>query len=54
MTKHNISNTKEVFKIKETFLNLKMDKIENIQKIINNPSKSKPKLNITMKGPSRK
>jgi len=27
--KHNISNTKEVLKIKETFLNLKADKIEN-------------------------
>lgn len=27
--KHNIFNTKEVLKIKETFLNLKADKIEN-------------------------
>ena len=54
VSKQNISTIKEVLKIKETFLNLKADKIENIQKIINNIDKSKPKLNMTIKGLSRK
>jgi len=53
-SKHNISNTKEVLKIKETFPNFETDKIKNIQKIINNSGKSKSKLNITMKGLFRK
>jgi len=53
-SKHNISNTKEVLKIKEIFPNLKVDKIENIQKIIKNFNKFKPKLNMIIKGPFKK
>ena len=49
-----LSNTKEILKIKEIFLNLQAKKIENIQKIINNDGKLKQKLNITMKSLSRK
>jgi len=47
-------NTREVLKIKETFLNLQVKKIENIQKIINGEGKPKPKINITIKSSSRK
>ena len=36
------------------FLNLQANKIENIQKIINNDSKPKPKLNIRTKNPFKK
>ena len=49
-----LSNTKEILRIKEIFLNLQAKKIENIQKIINNDGKLKQKLNITMKNLSRK
>jgi len=45
---------KEVLKIKETFSSLKADKINNIQKIIKENSKPKPRINMTTKGPSRK
>ena len=48
------TNIKEILKIKETFPNLHARKIENIQKVINNNSKPKPKLNMTMKDPLRK
>jgi len=48
------SNTKKILKIKETFPNLQAKKIENIQKIINNNSKPRPKLNTTTKSLSRK
>jgi len=48
------SNTKKILKIKETFPNLQAKKIENIQKIINNNSKPRPKLNMITKGLSRK
>jgi len=48
------TNIKEILKIKEAFLNLQAKKIENIQKVINNDSKPRPKLNMTMKGPLRK
>ena len=44
----------EILKIKETFLKLPVKKIKNIQIIINCNGKSKPKLNITTKGLSRK
>jgi len=43
------SNTKEILKIKKTFQNLQAKKNENIQKIINNNSKLRPKLNMTTK-----
>ena len=36
------------------FPNLQAKKIENIHKVINNNSKPKPKINMTMKGPLRK
>jgi len=48
------TNTKKILKVKETFLNLQGNKIKNIQKIINNDGKPKSKLNMTIKGPSRK
>ena len=48
------SSTKEILKIKDAFPSLKADKIDNIQKIINGGSKLKPRINMTMKGPSRK
>ena len=48
-----ISNIEKVLKIKEIFLSLKANKINNIQKIKGN-GKPKPHINMTMKGPSRK
>jgi len=48
------ANIKKILKIKETFPNLHAKKIENIQKVINNNGKPKPKLNMTMKDPLRK
>jgi len=48
------SSIKEIFKIKKIFLNLKADKIENIQKIIKDNGKLKPRINMTTKGPSKK
>ena len=47
-----INKTREV--IKEKFPNLQTKKIENIQKIINDKGKSKPRLYIITKGPLRK
>ena len=49
-----INNTREVLKIKETFPNLQANKFENIQRIIKEDGKPKPKLNITTKRPLRK
>ena len=48
------NNIIEVFKIKDAFLSLKTNKIENIQKIINSSSKPKLHINMTTKGPFRK
>ena len=48
------TNTKEILKIKEIFPNLQANKIKNIQKIINNNNKLKPKLNITTNSLLRK
>ena len=48
------NNTREVLKIKETFLNLQVKKIKNTQKIIRGDNKPKFKLNMTTKGLSRK
>ena len=48
------TNIKKILKIKETFPNLHAKKIENIQKVINNNGKLKPKLNMTMKDSLRK
>lgn len=41
-------------KIKENFLNLSAKKIKEVQKVINNTKKEKPKLNIITKSPLRK
>ena len=46
--------TRKILKIKEAFPNLQNKKIKNIQKIISRENKPKPKLNMTMKSPSRK
>jgi len=46
--------TRETLKIKKNFSNLQNKKIKNLQKIIRGENKSKPKFNMTMKGPSRK
>jgi len=51
---HLPNNTREVLKIKKMFLNLQANKIENIQKIIKDNSKPKPRINITTKRPLRK
>ena len=48
------SNIKEILKIKENFPNLQAKKIKNIQKVINNSGKPKLRINMTIKGPSRK
>ena len=48
------NNTRDVLKIKEVFPNLQVEKIKNIQKFIKCNGKSKPKLIMTTKGPSRK
>jgi len=46
---------RETLKIKKTFSNLSNKKIEEMQKVINgSKDKSKPKINMTTKGPSRK
>ena len=45
---------RENLKIKEAFSNLQNKKIENIQKIIRDEDKSKPKFNMTTKRLSRK
>ena len=49
-----INNTREVLKIKEIFPNSQANKIKNIQRIIKEDGKPKPKLNMMTKGPSRK
>jgi len=47
--------TMNMLKIKETFLNLPNKKINTIQKVVNSSNdKPKPRLNVTMKGPSYK
>ena len=48
------TNIKKILKIKEMFLNLQAKKNENIQKVINNNGKPRSKLNMAMKGLSRK
>ena len=49
------SNTaRKTLKIKEVFPKLQNKKIKNIQKIISSENKTKPRLNMTMKKPSRK
>ena len=49
------SNTaRKTLKIKEVFPKLQNKKIKNIQKIISSENQTKPRLNITIKRPSRK
>ena len=48
------NSTRETLKIKEAFSKLQNKKIENIQKIISSENKTKPKLNMIIKRPSRK
>ena len=50
----NTNTVRETLKIKKVFPNLQNKKIENIQKIISSDGKTKPQLNMTTKGPSRK
>ena len=50
MLKNNIN---EIVKIKENFPNLSTKKIEEVQKVINELKKDKPKFNMTTKGPLR-
>ena len=45
---------REILKIKKTFPQLQNKKIETVQKIISSQDKSKPKINMTTKGPFRK
>jgi len=46
---------KETLKIKEMFLNLSNNKIEQVQKVINGPNNnSKPRISMTTKSPSHK
>ena len=44
----------DVIKIKETFLSIRVKKIDQINNIVNGSFKPKPCIQITTKGPSRK
>ena len=44
-------NISEILKIKNKFPNLSTKKIENVHKMINDSSKIKPRINITIKDP---
>ena len=48
------ATTSEVLKIKETFLELSAKKIDQVNNIVKGNTKSKPKIQMTTKGPSRK
>ena len=47
-------NTSEVLKIKEMFPSLNAKKIDQINNIVNGQNKTKPRIKMTTKGPSRK
>jgi len=47
-------STSKVIKIKEAFLSLEAKKIDQINNIIKDTPKTKPHIQITTKGPSRK
>ena len=47
-------NTSEVLKIKETFLSLNAQKINQVNNIVNGSNKPKPRIRMTTKEPSRK
>lgn len=44
----------DVIKIKKTFPSIRAEKIDQINNIVKEPSKPKPHIQITTKGPSRK
>ena len=46
-----LTNIKDIVKIKEIFLNLSTKKIKEIQKVINEQKKKKPRFNIITKDP---
>ena len=48
------ANTAEVLKIKKAFPALNMEKIDQVDNIIKGSTKLKPRIQMTMKGPSRK
>ena len=48
------SSIKEIVKIKNNLLNLSAKKIEKVCKVLNKPRKNKPKLNMIIKGLSRR
>jgi len=48
------ATTSEVLKIKETFPSLNAQKINQVNSIINGQNKTKPRIKMTTKGPSRK
>ena len=52
-SKQNISMV-DVIKIKETFPSMEVKEIDQINNIIKRPSKPKPCIQMTTKGPSRK
>jgi len=52
-TQASSSNISKILKIKNNFPNLLTKKIENVHKMINDSSKMKPRINITIKGPSK-
>ena len=47
-------NTSEVLKIKEAFPSLNAEKIDQVNNIVNGQNKTKPRIKMTTKGPSRK
>ena len=47
-------STAEVLKIKKTFPALSVEKIDQVNNIVNGSSKPKPRIQMTTKGPSRK
>ena len=50
----NTVSTAEVLKIKKTFPTLNAEKINQVNNIVNRSSKPKPRIQMTIKGPSRK
>jgi len=47
-------NTLEVLKIKKAFPSLNAQKIDQVNNIVNGQNKPKPRIKMTIKGPSRK
>jgi len=48
------SNIKDIVKIKDNFPNLLAKKIKEVHKVLNEPKKNIPRLNMTMKRPLRR